>query len=73
MRKLCLVFLICLLTGCKSSSKGPLAPRAVDRAEDPLLTSYVKQRSVRYKLAIPDDQLGPRSGAEKSPLDPPQQ
>jgi hypothetical protein len=73
MRKLSVLLLICCLAGCKSAAKGPLAPRAVDRAEDPLLTPYEKQRTVRYKLAIPDDLLGPRSGAEKSPLDPPQQ
>jgi hypothetical protein len=73
MRKLCLLCILCLLAGCKSASKGPLVPRSVDRADDPLLTPYEKQRTVRYEFAIPDDQLGPRSGTEKSPLNPPQQ
>ena len=71
MRKLCLLCLLCLPMGSQSAAKAPRAPRSVDRADDPLLTPYEKQRSVRYKLAIPDDELGPRSGTEKSPLDPP--
>jgi hypothetical protein len=69
MPKLCLILCVSALCGCQSS-KSPLAPRSVERADDPLLTPYEQHRKVRYLHAYPDDELGPRSGPEKPPLGP---
>jgi uncharacterized protein YceK len=72
MPKLCLVGLLALaLAGC-SSVVTPLEPRRNNKYQDPMLKTPEQQALMNRSLyAFPDEELGPKSGTERTPLAPP--
>jgi hypothetical protein len=62
-----LMLCLLLLAGCQSVS-GPLQPRSPVRVDDPCLTISEQERLGRDRLALPDESVGPTSGAARPGL-----
>ncbi len=68
MRRLFILGLL-LLTGCESI-RGPLAPRAPQRVDDPRYSIPEQERRGRDRLAVPDESkgIGPQVPAANVPM-----
>lgn len=58
------VLLVPMAGGCQNLS-GPLRPRSPLRVDDPCLSIGEQERLGRDRLALPDETIGPSSGAAR--------
>jgi len=62
MRRLLLVGALIALSGCQNVV-GPFRPKNPQRVDDPSVTINEQQRRERARYALPDESIGPYSGA----------
>jgi hypothetical protein len=65
MRRLFLLGVLLVLSGCRSTPVGPYQPQSHARVDDPLLSIGEQERNGRANLALPDEskEVAPHSGA----------